>query len=208
MASRTRVLPVLDFDVEADVSEAMRAFSKIAPRGVNRAASNALNVIGRTIRRESIQAIRSVRKIPARTIGREIYVRRAKAGALYVVVGMAGRPVSLKHYGAKVTKRSGITVNVTGKRKPLGVPSAFMSSAQAYAAFTDKENNRRTLGGHVFERVGRGRTNFRKLMGPSLVSAFYGRVVQRKQREVMARDWSIVFSEKLTAQLERAGFKR
>jgi hypothetical protein len=209
MARTSRVVfPSLEVSVHADFEEAKKAFKSLAPRGVNRAAENALNVIGRTVRRESINEIALRRRGHKREIGRTIYIRRARAGSASVVVGMAGAPVSLKHYGARATKTRGVTVNITGRRKSIDVPGAFMSSAQARPDYTESQNNRRTLGGHVFERRGKARGQLRKLMGPSLASAFYHKVVVAKQREVIARDWARVFSEKLDDQLEKARFKR
>lgn len=205
----------MKFDVRADVREAKRFYSELGDRGVNSAASNALNVVGRTIRNESVAEVHAVRQVQRKSmVGRAITLQRAIFWRLVATIYVTGRPLSLKEYSAKQGPR-GTTVNVEGK--PRLIKSAFGpgSRSRIVSRLTFTKGGRRTtltersapaprvLGGHVYRRKGKARLPIQQLFGPGFPTGFLKDVVQAKLRAVYERDWPVVFREKIEDQLAK-----
>lgn len=107
-------------------------------------------------------------------------MRRATPNALVSSLVVTGRPIPLRDYKARQTKR-GVTAQVSpGKRRLI--------SHRGNRAFIVQK-----LSGHVFAREGKARLPIKKLFGPSLPSTFV-------QAEVRAA-WTATAREALPRRL-------
>jgi hypothetical protein len=119
------------------------------------ATVRALNKVAANVRTASGRAIRQRRSLNASVVNKAMAITRATRSTLRSSLRVTGRPIPLKDYKARQTRR-GVTVSVTTGTRKL-VKSAFIVE---------------TLSGHVFSRTGKGRLPIEKLVGPSLPSTF------------------------------------
>lgn len=134
-------------------------------RGARRAVSRALNKTAGNVRTAASKAIRQKRSISASAVRNALAIRRSGETHLVASLVVTGRPISLKDYKAKQTKR-GVTVQVSpGKRK--------LVQHRGNRAFIIAK-----IGGHVFAREGKTRLPVKKLFGPSLPATFLNEEVR------------------------------
>lgn len=206
---------MVEVSVRAEIKQATAYYRELrGTNGMKKAASNAMNVLGRRVRAESVDEIAKRRRVKRSTVRQNVVIaQRAKASELRVVVEGRGRPISLKEYGAKQTSL-GVTVNVTGQRKLiLGAfgPGFKRGSSTGRAAkkraISTRPGQASRLGGHVYVRRGAKRLPIRKLWGPSIRTGFAHRTVERHQRKVIAREWPRIMDEKARDQVRKLGAK-
>lgn len=119
-----------------------------------------LNKTMGNLRTASSEAIRKKRALTARAVRDAMSVRPATSTRLVATLVVTGRPIPLRDYAARETRRRGVTVSVTpGSRKAV--------QHRGNKAFIVHR-----IGGHVFAREGKQRLPIKKLYGPSLPATF------------------------------------
>lgn len=162
-----------------DVSNAIANIEQL-PNRSRRAISRGLNKAATNVRVAASTAIRKRRALSAKVVRDAIAVRRASSERLVSSLVVTGRPIPLKEYKARQTKR-GVTAQVSpGKRKRI--------SHRGNSAFIVQK-----IGAHVFAREGKERLPIKKLFGPSLPSTFV-------QQEVRAA-WTATAQEALPKRI-------
>jgi hypothetical protein len=201
-------------NLRADVTEARRFYTELSRTHIDRAAANALNVVGRETRNAAIAEVQGVRRVPVRMVSKAIILRRAMASALEAIIIVTGLPISLKEYGAR-QNAAGVEVNVEGRPKTIRGAFGPGMSAKVISRFTYTKGGKRyssverssrapqVLGGHVYRREGKKRLPIKKLFGPSLPTGFIKQVVQRNLETVYSARWPVVLKEKLEDQLAK-----
>lgn len=127
----------------------------IPPKILIPATVRALNKVAQNVRTASGRAIRQRRALNASVVNKAMAIRRATTTHLQSSLVVTGKPIPLRDYKPRQTRR-GVTVSVTTGTRKL-VPGAFIVQK---------------LSGHVFRRAGDKRLPIEKLMGPSLPSTF------------------------------------
>jgi len=190
----------LRVNIQADVKHAAAFFKELDQVHVNRASSNALNVVIREVRNESLDEISKVRRVKKSLVRRAVRItQRASNSVLTAICAAVGRPISLKEYSAKQNEL-GVTVNVEGT--PKLIKGAFGPGYRGTGRGQSRVPGQvERLGGHVFVRTTQARLPIKKLMGPSITTGFIKDVVRRAQRRLIAVRWPIVLREKMSDQL-------
>lgn len=184
-------------NIRAELDEARKFMTELRRVEINRAAANALNVLGREVRNASIEEIADIRRVRPSFIRSRVFLERASQWALAVAVTVQSGAISLKEFGAKQGPL-GVTVNVTGENKIL--PEAFGPGRSARRRWPWRGP---VLGGHVFVRETPNRLPIRKLFGPTLPSGFVREVVQENLRKLYEKRWPQILGEKLNDQLAK-----
>lgn len=151
----------------ADISLAVR--EKATVRAINKVADQV-----------KVQAAREIRdagyNLKIARIKRSIAIRRASASQLVAAVKASGRPIGLIDYGAKETKRGGVSVQVKNGRKTL--KDAFIATMPNghRGVFFRKGSGHKKM-------MTRGKPSWHglpieELFGPSIPTAFMNQVVQ------------------------------
>lgn len=154
-------MPVVTFDA----SQVLRNVANL-PGAHRRAISRGLNKTAANVRTAASTAIRAKRSLSAKTVRQAFSIKQANPNRLVATLAITGRPVPLKDYKARETKR-GVTVSVTpGGRKLI--------EHRGNRAFIIQK-----IGGHVFAREGKTRLPVKKLFGPSLPATFLNEEVRR-----------------------------
>lgn len=129
------------------------------PARARRAISRGLNKTAGNVRTTASSAIRKRRALSAKVVREALAIRKASPDRLVSSLVVTGRPIPLRDYKARATKK-GVTAHVSpGKRKAI--------SHRGNRAFIVQK-----LSGHVFAREGKERLPIKKLFGPSLPSTF------------------------------------
>jgi hypothetical protein len=163
-----------------DVSQVLKNIGEI-PRGpAKRAIIRGLNKTATNVRTSASSAIRKKRALSAKVVRDAMAIRKATAQRLTSSIVVTGRPVPLRDYKARQTKR-GVTVLVTPGKRTL-------VQHQGNKAFVISK-----IGNHVFAREGKERLPVKKLYGPSLPSTFV-------QQEVRAA-WTATAQEVMPKRL-------
>lgn len=122
-----------------------------AVRGINKALANT--------RTAASSGIRKRRALSASVVRDALRIKKATKAKLSAALVVSGRPIPLRDYKARQT-RKGVTAMVsTGARK--------LVTHHGNASFLVSK-----LGGHVFAREGTDRLPLKKLYGPSIPSTF------------------------------------
>jgi hypothetical protein len=152
--------------IRFDVSKVLATLDEM-PRGpARRAIVRGLNKTTTNVRTSASSAIRRRRALPAKVVRDAMGIRKANAQRLVATIVVTGKPIPLRDYKARPT-RKGVTAQVSpGKRK--------LVSHRGNAAFIVQK-----LSGHVFARQGKARLPIKKLFGPSLPSTFVQEEVRR-----------------------------
>lgn len=149
-----------------DASKVIRALGEIPKGPARRAIIRGLNKTASNVRVSASRAIRQRRSLSAKVVNDALAIRRANAQRLISSIVVTGKPIPLRDYKARPTKR-GVTVQVSkGSRKLI--------EHRGNRAFIVNK-----IGGHVFAREGKGRLPIKKLFGPSLPSTFLQEQVRR-----------------------------
>ena len=183
----------IEVDVRFETKEVSRFLRYIDSEGVARATSRALNQAARQTNTEASKRIRQKRNLKARTIKRQLSIRRASPTRRRAFVVASGRAISLKEYGArrKIIRRDGkrylgVTVEVNRGRRDL-VAGAFFGP-----------------GGHLYRRKGKARTPIRKLWGPSLPATFLRDEVVAAMRGRVRAKYPGLLDHELRREFRRA----
>ena len=180
-------LGVIKVDIKADIAQAKRSLGMLE-RDVNKAAGRALNRVATTTRKNANQTIRQRLNLNSRVVKAGLLIRTPMVGgkrSLVRDIQASGRPIPIRDYGAKGTRR-GVTYAVKrGSRK--------LYSRGAYKGFIiDK------YGRHVFTRIepdppGPAKARVKKAYGPSLPQYFVTRAVIAAMRLTVRERWPIEF---------------
>ena len=162
-----------------NASKRLRQFATSIEQVVPRAASD----LARRIGPEASRQIRSTYNINATRLRESLTVTRT--GDAVVLTGK-DRPTGLTQFGAKASKRNGVTVTIRKDRAPVQFRHAF--------AATGRGSNRQ-----VFQRVGKARLPIEAMYGPSPAE-------QLRNPEI--RDHIVEFSQRTIAAEIRRLLKR
>ncbi len=141
---------ILSVKIDTKDFERLAATFQSAGKNVKAALARAINHTGDKARTQVTRAL--VRQTGAKYSAIRAAIRTAPAGSrgvVYRIIAKGGF-MSLKEFGARQTAR-GVSAAPWSKRRVF--PHTFIVAS---------------LGGHVFERTGRGRTPIRKLWGPAI----------------------------------------
>jgi len=142
-----------------DASSVLKMLDGLPKGPVKRAIIRGLNKTAANVRTSASTAIRQRRALSAKVVRDAMAIRKANAQRLISSIVVTGRPIPLRDYKARQTKK-GVTVAVTpGKRK--------LVEHRGNKAFVIGK-----LSGHVYARQGSDRLPIKKLFGPSLPSTF------------------------------------
>ena len=123
---------------------------RLSPVRLSQALSVAVNDTARQVRTRTIQLVTKESSLPRAVVARGIRLHTATPSNLQAMVEGTGRPVPLREFKARQTKR-GVVATVWGER-------------QFYAhAFIVQ-----SLGGHAYVRQGRGRLPIHKMYGAGI----------------------------------------
>jgi hypothetical protein len=184
---------VVSVDVRSNIGDVLKRVDA-KEKEVHDAARRAINGTVTQVRTEASRQIRQERALPAREVNKSLTVRRANYRDLTARVVAKGRPISLKHYGAKGPrgrpKKQAITRDSRGRftggtgSPPVTIEIIRGSRKVVKGGFFGPND-------HVFRRTGRGRLPIQVLFGPSIPSGMAKRVVNqamvRKTRDVFPR---------------------
>lgn len=187
--------------VTLDSSEVRRWLKRRLPQAVDRATARGLNKAIKLVRTQSIRGVAQERAIPQKQIRQQMSITSAlpKPHKLRAVLRMTGRPIPLKHYGARVQGRRG-----RGNRKQSG-PGASPVTVEiikgrrvvVQGAFLGPND-------HVYKRRGKARLPIKKLFGPSLPTAFVKPVVEQAMRHVAITRTPGLIEREMRRELRRA----
>jgi hypothetical protein len=204
----------MQISVRADVVRAKAFFKELKAKEIDSAAANAINILLRAARNESIKKVAEVRKVRPSLIRASIQIaKRASFWSPQGEVRATGKPISLREYSAKQTS-TGVTVNVMGQAKEIR--SAFgpgilgritqrfiytQNGKRRQSVERDAGPNPQIMGGHVFVRLGRARLPIRQLYGPSIPTGFIRDEVRDAQERVIEVDWPKEIAKQINAAL-------
>jgi len=178
---------VIKVDIKADIAQAKRSLGMLE-RDVNKAAGRALNRVATTARKYADQTIRQRLNLKSTVVKAGLNIRTPMVGGhrqLIRDITASGRPIPIRDYGARGTRR-GVTYAVKrGARK--------VYSRGAYKGFIVNKYD-----GHVFSRIepdppGPARAKIKKAYGPSLPQYFVTRLVIATMRRTVRERWPIEF---------------
>lgn len=182
--------------IRFDVSDATKGLTDIQRRHVPAAVGLALNRIGTTARKVVQQKIRERLAVKAAVARDAITIIRAGRNRLAVTMVVSGKPIPLKDYGARPTKK-GVTYQVSraAKRKKY--------LRQGRTGFI-----RDDAGGHVFVRIeadppGPAKARIKKVYGPSIPQYFRTRAVRTAMVATVRERWPIEVKRALRGVLIR-----
>lgn len=188
---------MIKFNARVDIAQARRSLDLIKTE-VDKAAARALERVGVTTRKEASDAIRQRLAIKAGTAKEQIKVTRPYGSKRLVRdIVASGKPIAIRDYGARRTKR-GVTFKVTkGSKRKI------------YVAKGNKGFISDRFGGHVFARTeadppGPRKGRIRKVFGPSLPQYFVTRFVRERMERVAATRWPIEFAREINFRRQRA----
>lgn len=181
---------MIRFSITADLTAVKKSISDLKRKKVPQAAARALNKTIRAVRVEANKQIRQERALPASVVRDSLRVSLANKDKLVAAVVASGRPIPLRGYAARET-RKGVTVKVSpGGRK--------LVKHAGNAAFMVAK-----FGGHVYARTGSARLPMKKLYGPSLPATFIKEKVQSAMDKVAGDTWPKRFAEELRFELNK-----
>lgn len=181
---------MLRLDVRADLSEVRRMHKQMTGSKVPNAAARAINKTLGNVRTESVSQIRKERALSAKTVREALALQRASRARLYGALIASGKPIPLRDYQARQTKR-GVTVRVSPGSRKLVVHAG------------NKAFELQKFGKHVYARVGKERLPIKKLFGPSIPSTFLKDKVVAAMDKVAGSNWPKRFAEELAYELSR-----
>lgn len=167
-----------------------RELDLMLPAAVKRAEYSAVNL---TIRNTNTRIAREVRKdigLKSKTIKDSLGVKKATRAKREGQIIVSPKPVSMKEFGARQIK-SGVSATILRKKGRTRIPGAFIV---------------KSLGGHVFRRVGDARGPIEKIWGPSVRLN-----VQKRKPELdkfIAEAMDKNMKERLRWEIEKARRKR
>lgn len=185
---------MIRIDVRLDIARARKDFEKLGQQ-VNKAAAVALNRTATTARKEADQEIRKRLNLKSATVKGALNIEKVRKKLLVEIVA-TGRPIALRDYGARTTKK-GATFQV-GR----GVPRRLYKR-QGRTGFVVP-----SIGGHVFVRVGPNPPGprdapIRKVYGPAIPQYFVTRFVRERMTRIAKERFPIEFARELKFRASR-----
>lgn len=177
--------------VRFDIRAFQRTLNDLQKKQVPKAAKIALGRVATTVRKVVSQRIRERLNIKSAAAKAAITIRR-NARVLVISIEAKGKPIPIRDYGAKATKR-GVTFKVVrgGERK-------LYSNKYGPGFIVAK------AGGHVFARVEpepRGirralgkRARIRKVYGPSVPQYFVTQLITQVMVRTARERWPLEFA--------------
>lgn len=120
-------MPVaMDISFDSRQLADIRALLRDVPLGLEKALSRALNKIGVFARTQVMKMIAREINIKLKDLrGRNVRLRRASFGRLFVVLSITGRRIPLTHFSARQTKR-GVTYRIRRSGRRQRIDDAFI----------------------------------------------------------------------------------
>lgn len=188
---------MINVDVRVDVAQMKRSLNAIERKLVPRAAANAINKTAITARKVGDQRIRQRFNLKSAVVKANITIKRAGSSHLIAVIEASGKPIALKDYAARAT-RKGVTYRISKVR------GRRLYTAKGQLGFIVS-----SLGGHVYVRKGPepkgpATVGIRKVFGPSLPQYFVTRLVRQAMMSSIQETWPKRFKEAMDFQLLRS----
>lgn len=187
---------MLRLNVRLDIQQARQSLAGLE-REVNKAAARALKRVATTARKEADQEIRQRLNLKSATVKAALNIEQVGRALVYDIIA-SGKPIALKDYGARMT-RKGATFQV-GKGHPRRVYKRLGRTGFIVPM----------LGGHVFVRTtadppGPQKAKIQKAYGPSIPQYFVSRFVRERMLRIARERWPIEFKRELAYRVARAG---
>lgn len=187
---------MLSFNVKADLREVQKYLNDLQKKYVPQAAGTALRRVATTVRKIAQQRIRDRLAISAAVARGDLQIERGPIGRLTVWVTASGKPIPLRDYQARQT-RKGATYRVS---KANGRKTYQRQQRLGFIV--------RSKGGHVFVRTGddppgKAKAPIQKVYGPSLPQYFVTKLVVQAMQNTARERWQIEFSAALRGVLLR-----
>lgn len=181
------------FDVKADFREVEKLMRQLGP-GAKRAASRAINKTTTTVRAVSAREIQQKRNLKIGVIKKRLRVDRARPNRLFATITASGKPISIRQFGARVT-RKGITVKIGRGTRRIALQKYGNKSFR----------NQGFAKGSVFVRQGRARLPIEKWPPVSgLPSVFLQQQVEAAMQKAARTTWTKRFREEINFELRKA----
>ncbi len=209
----------------SQVSLALRDLRQIrngAPLAITRAINRTLTATKTTISRE----VRKDYNLKAGTVKKHLRISKAAAwqmryeGRYRGEVKAIGKPLKLRHWGARQTKK-GVTVKILKSRGRLLYPRAWIHSGM-WTAVKDRNPYRRVKTGRwgrsgalvfnqsvevVFQRLpGAGRLPIYTPFGPSVPAAIENRAVMRRIEQEAQERFNRILLSRIDELLDKNGY--
>lgn len=183
-------------NVKFDIQQARRALAGMK-KEVDKAAVRALSRVATTVRKEADQEIRQRLALKSSVVKDALRIIKHR-GVLIVDIEASGKPIALREYRARET-RKGVTFLVA-KGRPRKL---YLRKGRA-GFMVDK------YGRHVFVRTednppGPARAKMQKVYGPSIPQYFVTKLITNKMRQAVATRWPIEFQRELKFRTSSAG---
>lgn len=185
---------MIDLDIQVDTKSASAFLREVGLTALPVAEARALNKVIITVRKEAADKVHRVRRMKKGTLKKNMVIVRANKRHLEARIKASNRPVSLKHYSAKLGGRKGhkrVVINVTGEREVLN--HAFIIPSK---------------GGHVFERKTSKALPIKRLSGPSIGSALISSTVRLAMNQVIKDKWPTVFTREVQHEINKQAARR
>ena len=180
----------MKLDVRLDLREVEAMASDVQRKRIPIAASRAINKTLGNVKTEASKRIKEERALSSKVIKDALNVYKATRSRLYGAVVASGRPIPLRDYQARQT-RKGVTVKVS----PGGRKLVVQSGNKAFQV--------ERYGQHVYVRTGNRRLPIKKLYGPSIPATFLNKHVIDALDAVAGDNWPKRFAEELRYELAR-----
>jgi len=182
-------------DINFPLQELLRQVDAVRRQLVPRAAKIALARVGVTVRKQASISIREKLTIKA-AVAKDAIKIRTEQGGLVLVVTASGKPIALKQYQARATKR-GVSYKIS-KARGRRIYSNKYGKSFVIAKF----------GNNVFIRTssdppGPQKAKITKVFGPSVPQYFVTRFVREKLERVAKERFPIEFQRALTGLSSR-----
>lgn len=186
---------MLKFRCSLDIAQARRSFAGMG-REVNKAAATALRRTATTVRKEADQEIRKRLNLKSGTVKQALVIQMVP-GRLIVEIVASGKPVPLKDYGARQTRKGATFQVAKGKGRRV-------YQRQGRTGFIVPR-----FGSHVYVRVtpdppGAARAKIEKVYGPSIPQYFVTRFIRERMLRVARERWPIEFAREISYRQRRA----
>lgn len=168
---------------QGEIDRAVRRLDGIK-NGAGKAVSGAMNDLMKTARTQLARQVTQRVVLPYGRVLDQVKITRATPELLLASLKVDDkRRPGLMNYGAKATKRRGVTYRIskTGGRKRI--PDAFIARGKAKGA-----TNNDGMALRVFKRAGRKRKPLIDIKGPSLNAVITKNEIDQTAAEVLRRE--------------------
>ena len=181
----------LNISVQSDLSRTVLALQVRSQGLIDAAAVRALNRAATTVRAEAGRRIRERYNLRVSVIKDDLRLVRARRGSLESQVIARGAPIPLIEFGARQSRRAGLTVQVRRDRGRKRVRNAFIATMKS---------------GHrgAYARRGRERLPIDELYSIGVPSMFSQREILRALRGVATQRFATELARELKFRSGRA----